>query len=153
MSIAVLWVINFGISILNALSVGAVWTETKSIGGMTRFLAWCGAIMSACGFIWCYAVIEAIVLYELEYFSAENVDVVMSMVYILIYFPVVGSGIGILIDSWVEFARRRTLGSAVRAGWNTYAQTRNMYDGIRALPQAYRTVGDFYSGDSGSSRR
>src|SRR5690349_6837454 len=51
---ALVWVLNFAISVWNAYAVGKVWVEAKVAGGWYRFMCWMGAIMSACGFTWCY---------------------------------------------------------------------------------------------------
>jgi hypothetical protein len=63
MSIILLFLVllNFVISWFNAWSVGRGWAETKVAGGFARFMSWCGAIMSASGFTWCYLVIICIV--------------------------------------------------------------------------------------------
>ena len=49
-----IWLLNFGISFWNAYAVGLAWVETKHSGGWPRVTAWAGAVMSACGFSWCY---------------------------------------------------------------------------------------------------
>lgn len=50
--------VNLVISFLNARNVGRVWAETKAVGGWIRVLAWCGAIQSAIGFTYVYAVLS-----------------------------------------------------------------------------------------------
>ena len=40
-----LLVLNFGISYWNAYASGAYLTESKIIGGCTRFIVWCGLVM------------------------------------------------------------------------------------------------------------
>jgi|GEM_PF-5353314 hypothetical protein len=37
-AIAVIWLINFGISIWNARVVGLIWVEAKQLGGFANFL-------------------------------------------------------------------------------------------------------------------
>ena len=51
---ALVWAINFGISVWNAYAVGKVWVEARHAGGWRRFMCWMGAVMSASGFSWCY---------------------------------------------------------------------------------------------------
>ena len=46
------WALNFGISWLNARTVGLMWVETKILGGWQRFMAWGGGIMGAWGLSW-----------------------------------------------------------------------------------------------------
>ena len=58
---ALVWVLNFGISVWNAYAVGKVWVEARLAGGWHRFMCWMGAVMSACGFTWCYSVGERVI--------------------------------------------------------------------------------------------
>ena len=51
---ALVWVLNFGISVWNAYAVGKVWVEARHENGWHRFMCWMGAVMSASGFSWCY---------------------------------------------------------------------------------------------------
>jgi hypothetical protein len=55
-----LFILNFVISWFNAWSVGKCWLESKAAGGFTHFVTWCGAIMSASGFTWCYTILLAL---------------------------------------------------------------------------------------------
>ena len=50
-------ILNLVISFLNARNVGRIWAETKAVGGWIRLLAWCGAIQSAVGFTFVYAIV------------------------------------------------------------------------------------------------
>ena len=102
--------------------------------------------MSACGFIWCYTILEALVAHKLGYLNDKQVDGMLSLGYILIILPVIGSGLGITVFSWSEFIRRRSIGNGLTAGYNTFAQLYNTYEAIRELPDASRSVLDLFSG-------
>lgn len=157
--------INFGISWFNAYSVGNIWIESKAMGGFTRLLAWCGAIMSACGFTWVYLI--ALVLLghgaeptfsgedydpENRIFSEDVMNAAVSLGYLILIGPILSSGLVITAHSWINAWKRRTLGSVAGAGWNTFAQVYNTYNAIQAVPRAWDTVNQFFTGsDSPSS--
>ena len=149
--IVLLWFLNMGISVFNALSVGAVWSEVKQLGGFPRFVNWCGAIMSACGFIWCYLILEGLVFYKLGKLTEVQLNGLFSLGYLVIIGPVIGSGLGITVFSWTEFSRRRSIKNAAVAGYNTFAQLHNTYRAIQGIPEASRGVSDLFGGRSRKS--
>lgn len=153
------WLLNFVISWFNAWSVGKTWTETKAVGGPVHFMSWMGAIMAAVGFTWCYSVIlgygaATIPLTDEEtgvsapLLSIEEVEVFFDLAYLIYIFPLIGSGMAIMTHSWGVFWRRRSLGSGVTAGWNTYAQLHNFYHAVQHVPVAFDNVGSFFKGSS-----
>lgn len=137
--------LNFVFSILNAVSVGRAWTDSKAVGGFFRFVVWCGAIMSFCGFTWTYVLVEALVGQSLGYLTPEDVTGLVSIGYIVLIFPILGSGLGITAHSWLAFARRRSLGNAAIAGYNTFAQVHNMYRAMEGVPRAWDNVGKLFN--------
>lgn len=138
--------LNFGISFWNAYSSGAYLTESKVIGGWTRFMVWCGLIMSACGFTWVYVTLMAMVAIASGKLTPEWGEVALKLGYLMIILPVLGSGLGIWIHSLAVAARERTLGSAAVAGWNTYAQVRNTWEAASHAPNFLRDVMEAFSG-------
>ncbi len=150
--IVLLWWLNLAISILNALSVGAVWSEIKEHGNLfNKFTQWCGAIMSATGFIWCYLMLETYVLQKFNVVNDRQIYWLWSLGYSLIIVPVIGSGFGICTTMWMEYYRSRRIRDAIIAGYDTFAQARNMYGAIKGIPAARRGIRDMV--DSGFSRK
>jgi hypothetical protein len=150
--VVLVWVLNLGISFWNAYAVGRAWVETKHAGGWPRFMAWMGAVMSACGFTWCYLLLLALIAYWVEWLTQPQIEAMMSLGYILLIPGILFSGLMITIDSWAQAYRRRTLGSFGTAAYNTFAQIHNTYHAISGMGQAFRGLTDFFGG-SGDSRR
>lgn len=152
-----LLLLNFAISFLNAWGCGRTWDETKDEGGIPHFLNWCAATMSACGFTWCYtilfAMIGAVIPITQEdgttamLLDEESVQAVLELGYVVVILPVLGSGLALTVNSWNRFWQRRSLGSGVEAGYNTFAQVHNTYNAVRALPSIFDHLGEFF-GDS-----
>lgn len=162
--IVLLWFVNFIISWANAWGVGKTWTETKAVGGPAHFMSWMGAIMASVGFTWCYMVILGVVAMNVPetmisddgdpnvmLLDQESASVFFDLVYLVIIFPLVGSGMAITTHSWGVFWRRRSLTNGVTAGWNTYAQIHNFYSAVQHVPRALDNVGGFFGGGSSSS--
>ncbi len=138
--------LNIGISYWNAKQVGKVWAESKGVGGWVRVLVWCGAIQSAVGFTSAYAIILATLALQLGYLPPQMVQVMMSLTYVLIIIPAIGSGILITIQSWISFAREKSLSNLGIAGWNTFAQAYNTYNAIQSFGPALSNVMDGLGG-------
>jgi hypothetical protein len=150
-------IVNFAISWFNAWGCGKTWTSTKARGGMPHFMNWMGAIMSASGFTWCYVVVLAIVATMIPIedettkvvaplLSQAQAKVVFDLGYLVIIFPVLGSGLAITVQSWRAFARSRSVGDGAVAGWNTFAQFSNIHDAMRYVPNAWEGVSSLFSG-------
>jgi hypothetical protein len=156
--IILVWILNFAISWLNAWGCGKSWNETRAAGGGMHLLNWCGAIMSAAGFTWCYLVIAGAVgsVWPVEQddgtmaplLSQTALQAFADLGYLIIIGPILGTGIIIMLNSWAEFWRRRTFGSGVVAGWNTFANVSNVYDAVQYVPKASKGVGSFFDSDS-----
>jgi hypothetical protein len=142
--VALFVVLNFVISIFNAWVVGRTWVETKAAGGVTRFMSWMGATMSAVGFSWCYLVILAFAAGPngFKRLPANYVEAMFSLGYLIIIGPCIGSGIAITIESWAYFWRKRGLGNAALAGYNTFADIYNIYQAAHYVPSAWDHVKD-----------
>ena len=161
--ILLLWILNFVISWANAWGVGKTWTETKAVGGPAHFMSWMGATMAAVGFTWCYMVILGFVAMnvpetmlvedgnpEAMLLNAEEASVFFDLAYLVIIFPLVGSGMAITTHSWGVFWRKRSLSNGVTAGWNTFAQLHNFYHAVEHVPRAMGNVGSFFGGGGSS---
>jgi hypothetical protein len=140
--IALLWLLNFGISVFNSVAVGFGWVESKAAGGWARLMAWAGATMAACGFTWCYLVVLAYLAGPSGFHTLppKYVSAMFSLGWLTIIVPVLGSGLAITLDSWAYFWRRRTFGSGAVAAYNTFAQGYNIYEAVREMPSAWDTV-------------
>lgn len=149
-----IWLLNFGISAWNAYAVGLAWVETKHRGGWPRVTAWAGAVMSACGFSWCYLFILTYAAYQLSWLDEDHVRLALQMGYLALIPGILASGMVITLDSWARTYRRRTIGNIGRTAWNTYAQIHNTYNAISDIDTAFGSVVDsFKSSSSGSSEK
>jgi len=155
--IALLWILNFVISWFNAWGCGKTWNESKHVGGWPHFLNWMGAIMSASGFTWCYLIIIAAVGSVVQVggdgntpphalLSPDMFEAFCNLGYLVIVFPILGSGLAITVHSWGVFWRRKTLGNGAVAGYNTFAQVYNMVSAFQHVPGAAKGVGKFFDG-------
>lgn len=135
-----LMLVNLFISFFNARSCGKVWAESKAIGGWFRACVWAGAIMAASGFTMVYSVVLAFIGVSTGYIPQSALPFLSSLTYILIIIPVLGSGFIILIESWISFAREKSLMNLGIAGWNTFAQVYNTYNAVKSFGGAWDTV-------------
>lgn len=151
-----LLILNFLVSWLNAWGCGKSWNETRHVGGPAHLMNWAGAVMSASGFTWCYALIGAFLggslTHEVDgkavpYLSAQAVDAVCQAGYLAVILPVIGSGLAITVHSWAVFWRRRTFGDGALAGYNTFANVYNLAGAVRHVPEAGSGLGKFFDGD------
>jgi hypothetical protein len=158
--IVLVWFLNILISWFNAWGCGKTWAETRAAGGMPHFLNWCGAIMSASGFTWCYTILACLlgggITHTVDgqvvpYLSEAQVQAVAGMGYLMVIVPIIGSGLAITVHSWGVFYRRRSFGSGAVAGWNTFAQASNMYHAAQDIPKVWDMLGDFFGGKSKDS--
>src|ERR1700722_10237120 len=81
---ALVWVLNFAISVWNAYAVGKVWVEARHEGGWHRFMCWMGAIMSACGFTWCYLSFLALTAHYFQWITEDQVRATLELGYVLL---------------------------------------------------------------------
>ncbi len=142
-----LLLLNFGISWFNAYSVGRSWADSKAIGGWPRFVTWCAAVMSVAGFTWCYLIVLAMIAGATGLLAPQYVQAALEVGYVIIILPVLGSGLGIWIDSLTTALRRRHAVSIGIASWNTFAQVHNTYEAVSALPGIFEHLGDVFEGD------
>jgi hypothetical protein len=158
--IVFLWVFNFAISWMNAWGVGKSWYETKHMGGGAHFMSWMGAIMAASGFTWCYLLIGgwlgATIPLEQDdgsmatLLTPDDLQAFFDLGYLVIIFPILGSGLAITAHSWRYFWQRRTFGGGATAGYNTFAQIHNMYNAVQYVPKAWDNVGKLFGGGGDS---
>ena len=132
--------LNGWISWRNAVVVGRSWADSKAIGGWVRFLTWCAAIMSACGFTSVFVLI-------VTFFAApELADAALKLGFALIILPVIGSGLGLWLDSVTTACRVRTVENVGTAAYNTFAIAHDTYQAASALPDILTGLGELFSG-------
>lgn len=161
--IILIWLINFCISWLNAWGCGKTWNESKANGGWPHFMNWMAAIMSASGFTWCYLLIigffGGMIPFEREIdgkmvdaplLTFAQIQAFADLGFMVIILPILGSGLAILIHSWGVLWRERTFGSALNAGWNTFAMGHNIYTAAIELPRASKSLSEFFGNDNDS---
>ncbi len=153
MTILLLWLLNLGISVFNSISVGAPWSECKKQGGFIRLVCWCGAIMAACGFSWCFLIAMAYGANHFDWLTDKQIRGMLGLGYLILIPPILGSGIGITIWSWMEFARRRTITNGLTAGYNTYAQVHNTWQAVKGISQSTKSVKDLFDDLDGDSAK
>jgi len=148
MLIVFLILFNFLISVLNCWYVGRVWAESQVIGGWMRFVTWCAAVMGTCGFIWCntlvfgYLASTHVGLLPHKYqLTDPYLELLFDIGYVIVIFPILGSGLGIWLDSVKEAYKRRDGLSIGVAGYNTFAQAYNTYEAVKFLPTVFKKIG------------
>jgi len=148
--IILIWLLNFGISAWNAYAVGRAWVETKVAGGWPRFMAWMGALMSACGFSWCYLVVFVFGAHAAGWLPDDATVVAFNLGWIILIPGFLFSGLMIMLDSWRRAFRNGGILNYGIAAYNTYAQVHNTLAAVNTLGGALRNVGDFFGGDRDS---
>jgi hypothetical protein len=141
---ALVWVLNFGIAVWNAYAVGKVWVEARHEGGWHRFMCWMGAVMSACGFTWCYLTFLALTAHHFKYLSEDQLMAVLNLGYVLLVPFILFSGYAITLDSWGQAYRRGGFLNYGAAAWNTYASIHNTYSAWRNMGGAFASLGNFF---------
>jgi len=149
---ALVWVLNFGISVWNAYAVGKVWVEARHENGWHRFMCWMGAVMSACGFTWCYLSFLVLTASYFQWITEQQAMVSLNLGYILLIPFLLFAGYAITLDSWVRAYRQGGFLNYGVAAWNTYANIHNTYSAWQNMGGAFTSLGDFFKGDRKGSR-
>lgn len=139
---------DFFISYSNASYCGRYWSESKATGGSFRAYVVSGYVMAIAGFTMVYGYIILMLLpYILPLFKAfEDADMTgliqlsSDLLYVMIAVAVIPTGFIIWFRSVANAWKQRSLGSALTAGWNTYAQIHNTVSACREMPSALRRI-------------
>jgi hypothetical protein len=139
--------LNFAISWWNARTCGRAWVESKAVGGGIRVLVWCGAIQSAIGFssVFLFPLIFIANALFPDYFTADDLNGALSLWYVTIIFPALGTGLIITIESWIAAYRKHSLANLGVAAYNTFAQIHNTMGAINSLGPAFQAVGKMFT--------
>ncbi|MBI5448925.1 hypothetical protein HY948_01260 [Candidatus Gottesmanbacteria bacterium] len=151
-----LLLLNLVISFWNASVVGRYWTEKSRLPGLAQFLMWCGAIMSVAGFFSVYVTVLTMIMKDLNLFaplalalfkvefSAAEIDMlvqnIFDLAYLIIIFPVLGTGLAITVNSWIVAYVRRDWTSVGVGIYNAGAQLHNMVNAVRHVPRAAKSL-------------
>lgn len=147
----IFFVINLVISYFNAYYVGKNWIDAKYIGGWQYILLWCAGIMSACGFTSCYSFIIFPILHSFNIISDATYILSFKIEYLMIIFPILGSGIMIWLNSIIVAFKERTFGSIGTAAWNSYAMFHNSSSAITTIPNFINDILDDSSDSEGGN--
>jgi hypothetical protein len=143
---ALVWVLNFGISVWNAYAVGKVWVDARHAGGWRRFMCWAGAVMSATGFTWCYLSFLALTANYFQWITDDQTTAALNLGYVILVPFMLFSGYAITLDSWAQAYRRGGFLNYGAAAWNTYATIHNTYSAYRNMGGAFASIGNFFKG-------
>jgi hypothetical protein len=156
-------VINVGISWWNSYVVGTTWKDMVAMGSwFERGVLWSALIQAGIGFsmplilILGYGATFLLTVGTDPALTPEQasqfIEAVFSLWYVLIIFPLLGSGLLITAYSIREAYQRRDFTSIAVAGWNTVAQIHNTISAFQHLGGAFGNVAEFFrealSGDS-----
>jgi hypothetical protein len=154
MVLALVFVLNLFISIVNAVGCGKTWNESRAAGGLPHFLNWMAATMAAVGFTWCYLLIVGVVGASVPvehddgttapYLDMAQVQALYDLGYLIIIGPLLGSGTVILLNSWRVTWERRTIADCGISVYNTMAHAHNIYSAVSHVPGTYRSVAGFF---------
>lgn len=150
---ALVWVLNFAISIWNAYAVGKVWVDARHENGWHRFMCWMGAVMSACGFTWCYLSFLVLTAHYFEWITESQARLALNLGYVLLLPFLLFAGYAITLDSWVQAYRQGGFLHYGAAAWNTYASIHNTYSAWRNFGGAFASLGDILGGRKGNRDR
>ena len=144
--VVLIWVLNLMISIWNSYAVGRAWVETEHEGGVHRFMAWMGYLMAGLGFSWNIFIVVGYFMFTEGKFTQEQLMTFMNLGYVILVPGFLFSGYAIMLESWADAYRNRTVGSMARAAWNTYANLHNTYGAVKDLPGAVSQVFKAFTG-------
>jgi len=154
--------LNVGISIWNCYAVGTAWKDVMAMGGgFLKLVLYSAVVQSAIGFSLPILLALAWVATKVlgmpgtddagnptpPYMSPEEIrsfwEAIMSLWYVAIILPCLGSGYIITGHSLYVAYQRRDFASIATAGWNTFASINNTIGAVRNLGGAFGNVGEF----------
>ena len=133
-------ILNFGISVFNAWSVGKVLPEIKAMGGFPKIFVYSAIVMSVCGFTWVYLFIITFIMGTVGILGDAEVLAMLELGYLVIIFPVLGAGLILTVGSYITLWKQRNFKSGAIAGWNTFAMAYNTYNAVRLVPKSVTSV-------------
>lgn len=152
--------LNCLIGYWNAKVVGLLWNETEFMGPFPKLVLWAAATQSVIAFstltvpvtLFCALGLSGATPEE----AAELSKFVMSFWYLLVIIPALGTGLVLVLHSWVQFFRTGSLLDGGVAAWNTFAQAHNMYEASQSIGPAWETasegLGSLFKGDGDDAK-
>ena len=145
--------LNLVISFLNARNVGASGRSRRPSAAGSA--CWLVRRHPVCRRLYIrLRVVVGYIAVQTGYLPPAMLGVMMNLIYLMIIVPLIGSGIFITIQSWIAFARDKSLANLGVAGWNTFAQAYNTYNAIQSFGPALESVqqglGGLFSDDGDS---
>lgn len=140
--LVLLLVLNLGISWWNARVAGLSWIESRMLGGWPRFMTWCVAIQSACGFTMIWAVALGALAMKLDMLPPDAMKFYGSLIYLMLIVPMLGSGLAITIHGWMIWWRDKSMLGLAGNAWNTYATIHNTAQAVQGTGPALKAVGE-----------
>jgi hypothetical protein len=146
LSVYLVLALNGVLSWWNARTCGRAWVESKAVGGWIRFLVWCGAIQSAVGFSSVFLLPIVFTFHALfpDILTGTYVNGAISLWYLTVIIPMLGTGLSISIESWIRAYREQNLAALGVAAYNTFAQVHNLMGSIDTLQSAAKAVLDLF---------
>ena len=105
-----------------------------------------GAVLSACGFTWCYLSFLALTASYFEWIDESQARAALNLGYILLLPFMLFAGYAVTLDSWVQAYRHGGFLRYGVAAWNTYASIHNTYAAWRNVGGAFASLGNFLGG-------
>ena len=151
--VIIMLAVNFFISWSNASICGRYWSESKREGGGLRLYMICGYIQSIFGFTMVYAytlLLIAPVFMQMKGMDQDSIyyfqDLAANLTYLVVVFPILSSGLVILIKGYIITWENRTASNIIVSGWNTYAMAHNTISAFREVPSALGKVVEAFFG-------
>jgi hypothetical protein len=149
--------LNIAVSWWNCFAVGSSWDYVKQNGGvMQKLLLWSGAIQAAIGFS--MPILLALAFTSISLLTAgepptlspaeaaQMFEAIVSLWYLAIILPALGTGTIIMVESVKTAIERRDIGSIGRAAYNTFANIHNISGAFSGIGQAFGSVTKAFSG-------
>jgi hypothetical protein len=117
-------IIDFGFSIWNAYASGLNVEMLRREGGSSwlRAVAYSGLGLAYCGATYVMVIVVGYVAYAFGYVSADVVDGVLGLDFLLFGLLIIGFGLMVTVQSIIVAARKRSLGNVAVAVWNAFAE-------------------------------
>ena len=84
-----------------------------------------------------------------DYFTDDQLQGALSLWYLTIIFPILGTGLIITIESWIAAYRNHSLMNLGVAAYNTFAQVHNTMGAINGVGPALSSVGKLFASVAG----
>jgi hypothetical protein len=143
-------VLNSGIAWWNARTAGRSWLEARTLGGWVWILTWCTVIQAAAGFTSVFGILLAVAAGALHLLSRHGVHLAMGLSYLLVLFPILGSGLLITLSSWQIAFREKNISSLSVVAYNSLAMAYNTASAIEHVPSLWQSLRSMTANDKAS---